>query len=145
MADLTVCEVCGRETAAVFVLRKNGDSEQRQALCLRCAEKQNVSSVKEFVKSRKQLLAERIPCEQCGGRPAMIFASAAADGGKPDREALCVFCARERKLPGVAELLEQMGMTDEELRQLHEDFSSGAPYPEPAGFLQKLRRIFKKS
>ena len=145
MAELTVCEQCGREPAAVFVRRKNGDSEQKLALCLKCAEKQNVTSVKDYVKHQKRIMEERRLCEQCGRLPAMIFASARTDGGKPDKEALCAFCARERKLPGVAEMLEQMGMTDEELRQFHEDYIDGTLMPEPQGFLQKLRRIFKKS
>ena len=145
MAELTICEACGKEPAAVFVLKKSGDSEQRQSLCLRCAGKQNVTSVKDFVKHQKKILTAPPLCGQCGELPAMIFASGRTDFGKPDNEALCVFCARERKLPGVAEMLEQTGMTDAELRQLHENLRSAAPDPEPEGILQKLRRIFKKS
>ena len=144
MAELTVCELCGKEPAAVFVMKKTGETEQRQALCLKCAEKQNVTSVKDYVKHQKRILSERPLCGQCGRLSAMIFAAARTDGGKPDKEALCVFCARERKLPGVAEMLEQMGMTDEELRQFHEDYANGTLMPEPQGFVQKLRRIFKK-
>jgi protein-arginine kinase activator protein McsA len=145
MAELTVCEQCGKEKAAVFVMKKTGGSERKQALCLRCAEKQNVTSVKDYVKHQKQILKTCPLCEACGELPAMIFVSARTDCEKPDKKAFCAFCARERKLPGVAEMLEQMGMSDEELRQFHEDFRNGARMPEPESFRQKLRRIFKKS
>ena len=139
MPDMTLCEQCGKEQAAVFVSRKNGDAETKQALCLQCAEKRKIPSVKEFIRQNKS--AEFRMCEQCGELPAMIFVSTAKDGKAQEKQALCGFCAREQHIPQVEETLAQMDIPEEELRRLHEELMQQPQ--KPKGILQKLRAYFK--
>ena len=141
MAEQTICEQCGKETASVFVSRKNGDTETKQALCLQCAEKRKIPSVKEYIRRNKAAGCRM--CERCGELPATVFAAVTADGRKQKQEAFCAFCARERGLPQFAETMANMEMSDEAIRQIHADILNRAQKPE--GFRQKLRRIFKKS
>lgn len=139
MAEMTLCEQCGKEPATVFVLAKQGDSERRQALCLRCAEKRKIPSVKEYIRQNKTAGFQM--CEKCGELPALVTVSAAKDGAEPEKQSLCGFCARAQGIPQVEEMLAQMQMSDDELRKLHEDCMQQTQ--EPVGFLQRLIRIFK--
>ncbi|MBQ5340190.1 MAG: spore coat protein [Oscillospiraceae bacterium] len=143
MAELKVCECCGKETAAVFITKKTGDSERRQALCLQCAGKQKIPTVREYVKRQKKPDAAVRICEQCREQPATVFVSVSKDGEAPEQQAFCAFCARERNLPQVAETMASMEMSDEELRQIHADILNQAQMQKPKGILQKLRQIFK--
>lgn len=144
MAELKLCECCGKETAAVFVMKKAGDSERRQALCLHCAEKRKIPSVGEYVKRLKKTDTAVRMCGQCGEQPATVFVSASKNGGAPEIQALCAFCAREKNNQPVTELLTDMDISDSELRDIHADILNRTPEQKPEGFWQRLRRRIKK-
>lgn len=143
-SELTVCELCGKAHAAVFVTRKSGGSERRQALCLQCAKKQKIPSVREYMQQQNINAASRM-CEQCGKLPATVFAAVSAEGKAPEQQALCAFCARAKNLRPVTETLEHMGISDEELRKIHMELLNRQQEQPPEGFWQKLRRRFKQS
>ncbi len=145
MAELKVCECCGKETAAVFITKKTGDSEQRQALCLQCAGKQKIPTVREYVKRQKKPDAAVRICEQCRERPATVFVSVSKDGEAPEQQAFCAFCAREQGIQPLKETLENLDISDEELREIHTDILNRTQAQQPEGILQRLRRRFRKS
>ena len=58
-----------------------------------------------------------IMCSNCKKRPAVVFITS-VQGGEKKNEGLCLSCARERKIPQVAEYMDKLGITDEELDQL---------------------------
>lgn len=141
MAELTVCGVCGKEAASVFVLVKRGDSAREETLCLRCAEKRKVPSVKEYVRRQKKARSAVQMCEKCGELPALVAVSTAQDGTEQEKRAFCGFCARELKIPQVEEMLAQMEISDEEFRQLHEKLLRETQAPQ--GILQRLKTMLK--
>ncbi|MBR5362351.1 MAG: spore coat protein [Oscillospiraceae bacterium] len=143
MTEMMLCEQCGKETASVFISVQQGESKREQALCLRCAKKSRITSVREYIKAQKHTDTALRMCEQCGELPATVFAAVTANGKKQKQEAFCAFCARERNLPQVAETMASMEMSDEELRQIHADILNQAQMQKPKGILQKLRQIFK--
>lgn len=139
-SELTVCELCGKAHAAVFVTRKSGGSERRQALCLQCAEKQKIPSVREYMQQQNINAASRM-CEQCGEQPATVFVTALKDGENRKKHSLCVFCARAQGIQPAADL----DLSDAELREIHAEILNGMQEQPPKGFWQKLRRRFKQS
>ncbi len=145
MAEAKVCEQCGLEHAAVFVLKKQGDSERKQALCLKCAEKQKIPSVREYLKAWKKTDGAIRMCEQCGELPATVFASVSVNSGNPEKQALCAFCARKKGIQQVTDTIDKLALSDEELRRIHMELLNNAQESEPENLRQKLRRIFKKS
>lgn len=56
-------------------------------------------------------------CTNCKKRPAVVFITS-VQGNEKKNEGLCLACARERKIPQVAEYMDKMGITDEEIDQL---------------------------
>ena len=58
-----------------------------------------------------------IMCSNCKKRPAVVFITS-VQGNEKKNEGLCLSCARERKIPQVAEYMDRLGITDEELDQL---------------------------
>lgn len=58
-----------------------------------------------------------IMCSQCKKRPAVVFLTS-MQGGEKKNEGLCVVCAKERHIPQVAEYMEKLGITDDELEQM---------------------------
>ncbi|MDO4862769.1 MAG: ATP-dependent Clp protease ATP-binding subunit [Ruminococcus sp.] len=58
-----------------------------------------------------------IMCSNCKKRPAVVFITS-VQGNDKKNEGLCLACARERKIPQVAEYMEKLGITDEEIDQL---------------------------
>ena len=58
-----------------------------------------------------------IMCSNCKKRPAVVFITS-VQGNEKKNEGLCLACARERKIPQVAEYMEKLGITDEEIDQL---------------------------
>ena len=145
MAELTICELCSKEPAAVFVLKKTGDSERKQALCLQCAEKQKIPAVQDYLKQKKKSEAAVTKCERCGELPAMVFASVSADGEEQEKQALCLFCAKEKGIRAVTEILSNLEVSDEQLRQLHAELLNQPQEQQSENFLQKLRKRFQKS
>ena len=55
-------------------------------------------------------------CSTCKKRPAVVFITS-VQGNEKKNEGLCLSCARERKIPQVAEYMDRLGITDEELDQ----------------------------
>lgn len=80
-------------------------------------------------------------CSRCGKRPAVIFISKPENGNnKP--EGLCLTCAKELNIGPVKQLMEQMGISDEDLEAAQEqmtqlmndndgDFELGGAQPLP--------------
>ncbi|MDE6519626.1 MAG: ATP-dependent Clp protease ATP-binding subunit [Ruminococcus sp.] len=60
-----------------------------------------------------------IMCSNCKKRPAVVFITS-VQGNEKKNEGLCLSCARERKIPQVAEYMEKLGITDDEIDQLSE-------------------------
>ena len=58
-----------------------------------------------------------IMCSNCNKRPAVVFITS-MQGGEKKNEGLCLSCARKRDIPQVAEYMNRLGITDEELDQL---------------------------
>ncbi|OPZ20032.1 MAG: ATP-dependent Clp protease ATP-binding subunit ClpC [Firmicutes bacterium ADurb.BinA205] len=58
-----------------------------------------------------------IMCSSCNKRPAVVFITS-VQGGEKKNEGLCLSCARKRDIPQVAEYMNKLGITDEELDQL---------------------------
>ncbi len=60
-----------------------------------------------------------ILCDRCKKRPAVVFITAMS-GDSQKNEGLCMYCAREMKIPQVKDYMEQLGITDDEIDQLSE-------------------------
>lgn len=60
-----------------------------------------------------------IMCSKCKKRPAVVFITS-VQGNEKKNEGLCLSCAKEMKIPQVAEYMERLGITDEEVDQLTE-------------------------
>ena len=58
-----------------------------------------------------------IMCSNCKKRPAVVFITS-VQGNEKKNEGLCLSCARERKIPQVAEYMDKLGITDEEIDQI---------------------------
>ena len=58
-----------------------------------------------------------IMCSSCNKRPAVVFITS-VQGSEKKNEGLCLSCARKRDIPQVAEYMNKLGITDEELDQL---------------------------
>jgi len=60
-----------------------------------------------------------IVCSKCKKRPAVVFITS-IQGDEKRHEGLCMLCAKELKVPQVAEYMEQLGITDEDMEQISE-------------------------
>lgn len=58
-----------------------------------------------------------IMCSKCNKRPAVVFITS-VHGNEKKNEGLCLSCAKEMNIPQVAEYMEQLGISDEEIDQL---------------------------
>ena len=58
-----------------------------------------------------------IMCSNCNKRPAVVFITS-VQGSEKKNEGLCLSCARKRDIPQVAEYMNRLGITDEEIDQL---------------------------
>lgn len=58
-----------------------------------------------------------IMCSKCQKRPAVVFITS-VQGNEKKNEGLCLSCARKNKIPQVAEYMDKLGITDEEIDQL---------------------------
>ena len=56
-------------------------------------------------------------CSRCKKRMAVLFISK-MEGDKTVNEGLCLKCAKEMGIPQVDSLMEQMGLTDEDIEQM---------------------------
>ena len=60
-------------------------------------------------------------CTRCHKRPAVIF-TGRFENGKPVNEGFCLQCAKELGIPQVKELMDNMGITDEDLETMSNQF-----------------------
>lgn len=58
-----------------------------------------------------------IMCSNCKKRPAVVFITS-VQGNEKKNEGLCLSCARERNIPQVAEYMDKLGISNEEIDQL---------------------------
>ena len=58
-----------------------------------------------------------IMCSKCKKRPAVVFITS-VQGDEKKNEGYCMVCAKEMKIPQVAEYMEQLGITDAEMEQI---------------------------
>ena len=56
-------------------------------------------------------------CSRCKKRPAVVFITRMEEG-KTFNDGLCLFCARELNIKPVNDLMEKMGLSDEDLEQM---------------------------
>lgn len=61
-------------------------------------------------------------CSRCGKRPAVVFIQK-MEGDEVKPEGLCIQCARELNIGPVRKMIDQLGISDEELEQASEQMS----------------------
>ena len=64
-----------------------------------------------------------IMCSKCKKRPAVVFITS-VQGNEKKNEGLCLSCARKNNIPQVAEYMDKLGITDEEIDQLSDQMMS---------------------
>ncbi len=69
---------------------------------------------------------KKVICSRCKKRPAVIFISKIIDG-KTVPEGLCINCAMEMNIGPIKQMMESMGITDEDVDAISEQFSSMFP------------------
>ncbi len=62
-------------------------------------------------------------CSRCGERPAVIFIQK-MEGDEVKPEGLCIKCARELNIGSINQMIEKMGISDEELEMASEQMSA---------------------
>ncbi|MCR5304986.1 MAG: ATP-dependent Clp protease ATP-binding subunit [Oscillospiraceae bacterium] len=86
-------------------------------------------------------------CTRCKKRPAVVFITT-MHGNEKRNEGLCLVCAKELNIPQVAEYMEHMGITDEDIEQMSdqmmdmmedESFQMGGASTLP-NFIQRMFR-----
>ena len=69
---------------------------------------------------------KKVICSRCKKRPAVIFISKIIDG-KTVPEGLCLQCAMEMNIGPIKQMMDSMGITEEDVDSLSEQFSSMFP------------------
>ena len=69
---------------------------------------------------------KKMICSRCKKRPAVIFISKIVDG-KTVPEGLCINCAMEMNIGPIKQMMEQMGITEEDVESISEQFSNMFP------------------
>ena len=69
---------------------------------------------------------KKMICSRCKKRPAVIFISKIVDG-KTVPEGLCINCAMEMNIGPIKQMMEQMGITEEDVDSISEQFSNMFP------------------
>ncbi|MGN1202740.1 MAG: hypothetical protein ACI4RF_05540 [Eubacterium sp.] len=62
-------------------------------------------------------------CSRCGERPAVVFIQK-MDGDKTVPEGLCIKCARELNIGSINQMIDKMGISDEELELASEQMAN---------------------
>ena len=60
-------------------------------------------------------------CSRCGKRPAVVFVSQTND--TKNAKGLCIVCAKQLGIQPVNDLMEKMGITDEQLKAMSEEMN----------------------
>ena len=71
-------------------------------------------------------------CSRCKKRPAVIFISKIIDG-KTVPEGLCINCAMEMNIGPIKQMMDQMGITEEDVDSISEQFSNMFPSSDEEG------------
>lgn len=61
-------------------------------------------------------------CSRCGERPAVVFIQK-MEGDEVKPEGLCIQCAKELNIGPVKQMIDKLGITDEELEQASEQMN----------------------
>ena len=69
---------------------------------------------------------KKVVCSRCKKRPAVIFISKIIDG-KTVPEGLCLQCAMEMNIGPIKQMMDSMGITEEDVDALSEQFSDMFP------------------
>ncbi len=86
-------------------------------------------------------------CSKCKKRPAVVFVTS-MQGNEKKNEGFCLVCAKKMNIPQVAEYMEHMGLSDEDVEQMSDQmmglmdgdaFEMGGASTMPS-FIQKLFR-----
>ena len=65
---------------------------------------------------------KKMICSRCKQRPAVIFVSR-IDGDKTTQEGFCIKCASELNIGPIKQMMENMGITEDDLDAVTEQFS----------------------
>ncbi|MBO7319452.1 MAG: ATP-dependent Clp protease ATP-binding subunit, partial [Clostridia bacterium] len=69
---------------------------------------------------------KKVTCSRCKKRPAVIFISKIIDG-KPVPEGLCLNCAMEMNIGPIKQMMDSMGITEEDVDAISEQFTQMFP------------------
>ena len=75
---------------------------------------------------------KKVICSRCKKRPAVIFISKIVDG-KTVPEGLCLNCAMEMNIGPIKQMMDSMGITEEDVDSLSEQFSNMFPDSDDEG------------
>ncbi len=75
---------------------------------------------------------KKVTCSRCKKRPAVIFISKIIDG-KTVPEGLCLNCAMEMNIGPIRQMMESMGITEEDVDSISEQFSNMFPDTDEEG------------
>lgn len=75
---------------------------------------------------------KKVVCSRCGKRPAVIFISKIIDG-KTVPEGLCLNCAMEMNIGPIKQMMESMGITEEDVDSISEQFGNMFPDSDEEG------------
>ena len=75
---------------------------------------------------------KRVTCSRCKQRPAVIFISKIIDG-KTVPEGLCIKCAMDMNIGPIKQMMDSMGITEEDVDSISEQFSSMFPESDEEG------------
>ena len=75
---------------------------------------------------------KKVTCSRCKQRPAVIFISKIIDG-KTVPEGLCIKCAMEMNIGPIKQMMDSMGITEEDVDSISEQFSSMFPESDEDG------------
>lgn len=74
---------------------------------------------------------KQVLCAKCQKRPAMFFITK-VEGDKTTQEGLCIKCAMEMNIGPVKQIMQSMGISEDELEDVSEQFE--AMFGEDGGF-----------
>ena len=82
-------------------------------------------------------------CYMCNKRPASVFIS--NDSGSPQTRGLCIFCAKKMGIKPVNDIMEQMGITDENLESLQDQIDEMMENGSAEEFQQGLAEMMQNA
>ena len=88
---------------------------------------------------------KQVLCAKCKKRPAMFFVTK-VEGEKTTQEGLCIKCAMEMNIGPVKQIMQSMGISEDELEEVGEQFEAmfgedGCFEPGGAGTLPFLQNL----